>query len=239
VTMLPLALLAGGLATRLGSLTHNKPKSLVEVAGEPFIAHQLRLLRQQDVEDVVVCAGHLGQMIEDLVGDGQAFGLRVRYSYDGPTLLGTAGALRKALPLLGEAFFVMYGDSLLPIRYAPVQTEFLSRRQLGLMTVYRNDGLWGTSNVEYAGGRILVYDKQHPTSDMRHIDYGLGLLWSVTVADLVTELPCDLASLYQRLVERNQLEGYEVHERFYEIGSPGGIAETRNYLRKQPHHAVR
>ncbi len=241
---LPVAILAGGLATRLGPLAQDRPKSLVEVAGEPFIAHQLRLLRREGIQDVVVCAGHLGGQIEAFAGDGRAFGLMVRYSYDGATLLGTGGALKRALPLLGEAFFVLYGDSLLPCRYAPVQEAFEASGRLGLMTVYRNEGRWDSSNVEFDSGEIRVYDKLQRTARMRHIDYGLGVLTSAAVDDLAAELPCDLAAVYQRLLERGQLAAYEVEERFYEIGSPAGLEETSRYLRGQDGarvegHAVR
>jgi N-acetyl-alpha-D-muramate 1-phosphate uridylyltransferase len=225
---LPLAILAGGLAIRLRPLTEDRPKALVEVAGEPFIAHQLRLLRGEGIREVVVCAGYLGEMIEQFVQDGRAFALNVRYSYDWPDLLGTAGALKKALPLLGEAFFVLYGDSLLPCRYAPVQEAFVASGKPGLMTVFRNEGQWDASNVELDGGRIAAYDKVNRTSAMRHIDYGLGVLSSQAIADI--ETPCDLASVYQRLLAADQLAAYEVHERFYEVGSLAGIEETARYL---------
>lgn len=225
---LPVAILAGGLAVRLRPLTEDRPKALVEVAGEPFIAHQLRLLQGEGIRDVVVCAGYLGEMIEQLVRDGRAFGLNVRYSYDWPDLLGTAGALKKALPLLGEAFFVLYGDSLLPCRYAPVQEAFQTSGKLGLMTVFHNAGQWDTSNVELAEGRIAAYDKVNRTPAMRHIDYGLGVLSDQAIEDI--ETPCDLVSVYQRLLANDQLVAYEVHERFYEVGSFAGIEETAHYL---------
>ena len=225
---LPVAILAGGLAVRLRPLTEDRPKALVEVAGEPFIAHQLRLLRDESIREVVVCAGYLGEMIERFVGDGRAFGLEVRYSIDWPDLLGTAGALEKALPLLGEAFFVLYGDSLLPCRYAPVQEAFLTAGKQGLMTVFRNDGQWDTSNVAFDGGRIAAYDKVNRTPAMRHIDYGLGVLSSQAIATI--EAPSDLASVYQRLLAADQLAAYEVHQRFYEVGSFAGIEETARYL---------
>ena len=225
---LPVAILAGGLAVRLRPLTEDRPKALVEVAGEPFIAHQLRQLQGEGIREVVVCAGYLGEMIEQLVRDGRDFRLSVQYSYDWPDLLGTAGALKKALPLLGEAFFVLYGDSLLPCRFAPVQEAFQNSGKLGLMTVFHNEGQWDTSNVELAEGRIAAYDKVNRTPAMRHIDYGLGVLSSRTIADI--ETPCDLVSVYQRLLADDQLATYEVHERFYEVGSFAGIEETAHYL---------
>lgn len=171
--MYPVALVAGGLATRLRPLTEKIPKALVEVNGQPFIAHQLRLLRSQGIDRVVVCTGYLGEMIEAFAGDGRAFGLRVEYSPDGPGLRGTAGAVRNALDRLGDRFFVVYGDSYLECDYADVARRFDDSGKLGLMTVFRNEGQWDASNVEYAGGRILAYDKQQRTGRMQYIDWGL------------------------------------------------------------------
>jgi N-acetyl-alpha-D-muramate 1-phosphate uridylyltransferase len=225
--MLPVAILAGGLATRLRPLTKSIPKSLVDVAGEPFVAHQLRLLKKNSVERVVLCVGHLGGMIEAVIGDGTVFGLKVEYSYDGAELMGTAGAVRTALPRLGPSFFVLYGDSYLPCDYRAVQNAFDATGKSGLMTVFRNDGQWDTSNVEFENGRLLAYSKKNRTPRMRYIDYGLG----VFRAEAFTQIQVrDLADLYEALLKANQLAAFEVRERFYEIGSPAGLEETSRYL---------
>jgi NDP-sugar pyrophosphorylase family protein len=228
--MMPAAILAGGLATRLRPLTERIPKALVEVAGEPFLAHQLRLLAARGVDRVVLCLGYLGEMVRDYAGDGARFGLRVDYSFDGHAPLGTAGAIRKALPLLGERFFVLYGDSYLPCDYAAVEKAFEESAKPALMTVFRNEGRWDASNVEFAGGRILAYDKRHRTERMRHIDYGLGAFRAEVFRNL-PEGPADLADLYADLLARGELAGYESPERFYEAGSFNGIAELEEYLR--------
>lgn len=228
--MLPVVIVAGGLATRLRPLTESVPKSLVDVNGEPFVAHQLRLLRARGIGRVVICAGHLGEMIEAFVGDGARFGLSVEYSFDGPRPLGTAGAVRKALPLLGEAFFVLYGDSYLPCDYLAVQRAFEGSGKLALMTVLRNDDRWERSNVELAGGRILTYDKWSRTSRMRHVDYGLGAFRRAAFDVVPAGTAHDLAALYQHLLSRDELAALEVGERFYEIGSFEGLEETRRHL---------
>lgn len=226
----PVAILAGGLATRLGSLTKQTPKCLLEVSGRPFIHHQLRQLREQGVAKVVLCLGYLGERVVEAVGDGSAFGLEVAYSFDGPELRGTAGAIRRAMPHLGEAFFVLYGDSWLECRYADVQAAFEAAGTLALMTVFRNEGRWDTSNVEFDGGRILAYDKVDRTPAMRYIDYGLGIL-DRRAMDVVPEAgACDLATVYQEMLRRGELAGFEVAERFYEIGSVAGLEETRAHL---------
>jgi N-acetyl-alpha-D-muramate 1-phosphate uridylyltransferase len=228
--MPPVAILAGGLGTRLGELTKSIPKALIEVNGEPFIAHQLRLLRQNGVDHVVLCVSHLGEAIRGFVGDGRAFDLRVEYSYDGPVLLGTAGAIRQAQPLLGEQFFILYGDSYLPCDYRAVANLFQASGKSGLMTVFHNEGRWDSSNVEYFDGRILAYDKKNRTPRMEFIDYGLGMLRAEALARVPDGRPFDLAQLYQDLLHDDQLAAFEVKMRFYEIGSLEGIQDLSNYL---------
>jgi NDP-sugar pyrophosphorylase family protein len=221
------------LATRLRPLTTAIPKALIEVNGEPFIAHQLRLLRVSGITRVVICAGYLGEMIQKYVGNGEEFGVQVHFAFDGPRLLGTAGALRQALPLLGEAFFVLYGDAYLPCDYGAIQTAFVQSGRLALMTVFLNDGRWDRSNVECIDGRILTYDKHRPTPQMRHIDYGLGVFHCTALAAVPEAQFYDLATLYQELLAQGTLAAYEVEQRFYEIGSFAGLEETRQYLAKQ------
>ena len=230
--MLPVAILAGGLATRLRPLTETVPKSLVEINGEPFLWHQLRLLRENGVGRVVLCVSYLGEKVRDSVGDGSGFGLHIDYSFDGSTLLGTAGALKRALPLLGDSFFVLYGDSYLPIDLAAVEAAFRSSGKAGLMTVYSNQGQWDTSNVEFAGGRIVAYDKKQRTPRMRHIDYGLGVLRADALARVPDGQAWDLATLYGELLNAGELAGFEAPHRFYEIGSFSGIEELSSYLRQ-------
>jgi MurNAc alpha-1-phosphate uridylyltransferase len=228
--MLPIAILAGGLATRLRPITETIPKALVEVAGEPFLAHQLRLLRSAGYERVVMCAGYRGEMIREFAGDGRAFGLTVEYSFDGPKLLGTAGAVARAMPLLGDAFSVIYGDSYLPCDYAAAEAAFAESGKLALMTVYRNEGQWDLSNVEFDGARVVRYDKANRTPAMRHIDYGLGVFRREAFEGVAADQPHDLAALYQELVSRGELAAWESVDRFYEIGSLEGIRDLTEYL---------
>ena len=227
----PLAILAGGLATRMRPLTEHVPKSLLTVDGEPFLAHQLRLLVEQGVQDVVICCGHLGEQIEAFAGIGSRFGCRIRYSYDGEALLGTGGALRRALPLLGESFFVMCGDSYLLANPVRAWKAFLTSRHPALMTVLQNDGRWDTSNVEMWAGRIVRYDKLRRAPEMRFIDYGLSLIQANVLRAWPDREPFDLAAVMAGLAAEGQLAAHEVHGRFYEIGSPEGLHETERMLR--------
>lgn len=231
--MLSAAVLAGGLATRLRPLTAATPKSLLPINGEPFIAHQLRLLKASGIEDVVLCVGFLGEMIQGTVGDGSSFGLHVDYSFDGESMMGTAGAIKKAVAKLGEAFFVLYGDSYLPCDYLAVAGAFATTAKMALMTVFRNSGMWDVSNVEFEGGRIIAYDKKNRNSRMQYIDYGLGVFRKSAFAGLPDDHPSDLADLYRDLLSRGELVGLEVQERFYEVGSMQGLHDTAEYLARR------
>lgn len=222
-------ILAGGLATRMQPMCEKRPKSLLEVNDTPFIVHQLRLLRQQGVTRVVICMGYLGEQIQEYLGAGSQYGLSIAYSSDGPTMLGTGGAIIKALPLLDDRFFVLYGDSYLRCDYGAVQAAFEREGKLSLMTVFRNLGQWDVSNVEYENGRIIDYDKVKRSSRMKHIDYGLGVFSKKAFADFST--PVDLADVYRALLAKGELAAYEVQERFYEVGSPQGLEDLSHYLK--------
>ncbi|MFZ5494435.1 MAG: nucleotidyltransferase family protein [Verrucomicrobiota bacterium] len=228
---LPVALLAGGLATRLRPLTEKIPKLLVEVAGEPFFSHQLRLLKKNGLTRIVLCVGYLGDMIVEQYGDGSKWGVEIQYSFDGEKLLGTGGALIRALPKLGDAFYVLYGDSYLPIDYQAVGRAFLASGKLGLMTVFENREAWDASNVWFEGGSIRHYSKKVKLPQMKHIDYGLGVFRAAAFAACPRDAVVDLAAVQADLVGRGQLAGYEMKERFYEIGSPAGLAELDRLLR--------
>lgn len=231
ISEVPAALLAGGLATRLRPITATIPKALVEVAGRPFIDHQLTLLRRHGIRRVVLCLGHLGEQVEAHLGGGSAFGLELGYSYDGERLLGTGGALRRAAPRLGDVFWVMYGDSYMDINYATVLAAFLRQDALGLMTVLHNDGRWDKSNVIFRDGRLVCYDKRRASPAMTYIDFGVALLRREALERIPPERPYDLADLYSALVAEGRMVGYEVRQRFYEIGSPAGLEEADAYLR--------
>ena len=229
---MPVAILAGGLSTRLRPITETIPKALVDVAGKPFVMRQLEYVQQQGIARVVLCLGHLGKQVEAVVGDGSAFGLQVRYSWDGPRLLGTGGALRKALPLLGEHFFVYYGDAYLPIDFRAIERDFLASGKPALMTVLKNSDQWDKSNVLFVDGRVAEYNKQAPGPEMAYIDYGLGVLSASVFENVPLNQPFDLADIYHELSIRGLLAGREVFERFYEIGSHKGLDETIQYFKE-------
>ena len=209
------AILAGGMATRLRPLTEKIPKALLDINGAPFISHQLNLLRSKGIARVVICVGYLGEMIESFVGDGSRFDIQVEYSFEGSRLLGTGGAVKKALPLLGKCFFVLYGDSYLPCNYMAVQSAFEGSGKKGLMTVFHNKGAWDTSNVEFKDGQILAYEKNCLSPRMRHIDYGLGVFHKNAFDSVPQDTPYDLADLYKFLIKKGELAAFEVTQRFY------------------------
>jgi NDP-sugar pyrophosphorylase family protein len=228
----PVAILAGGLAIRLRPLTEQLPKALLPVAGEPFLSHQLRLLYSRGIRRIVLCVGHLGEVIRTAFGESTAEGMRIDYSFDGPRLLGTGGALKRALPALGERFFVIYGDSYLPTNYAKVAQAFLGCRKPAMMTVFKNRHRWDTSNVEFDGKEIVRYDKTNRGKTMQYIDYGLNVFRSEAFVNCLGDNPFDLAQFYPDLIIKKQLAGFEVKERFYEIGSSRGLAELDSLLRR-------
>lgn len=230
--MLDCAILCGGLASRLRPLTERIPKSLLVVAEKPFIVHQLELLRSQGVTRVVLCVGHLGHQIREFVGDGSLFEMNVSYSSDGEHPLGTAGAIRKALSMLGPSFFVLYGDSYLPCDFEAVATAFAAARLPALMTIYENAGKYDSSNVEVQNGRIFRYDKKVRSRGMRYIDYGLGVFARSVFEKISEGQTCDLADVYRQLVSVGELAAFEVSQRFYEIGSLSGIADLEQHLLK-------
>lgn len=229
--LFPIVILAGGLATRLGSVSKTTPKSLILVNEEPFIAHQLRLLKNQGFEKIVICIGYLGNLIQKYVGDGTAFGLSVTYSQDGKKLIGTAGAIKKALSILEENFFVLYGDSYLMIDYKKVQQFFMQQSKPALMTIFKNNDTGDSSNIEFNGNEIIKYDKKNKTNNMNHIDYGLAIFKKNIFS--CNDCFYDLSDVFRRLLKKKQLANYEVYQRFYEIGSFRGLRELGIFLAKK------
>ncbi len=228
--MPPIAVLAGGLAMRMRPLTTQLPKALLEVAGEPFIAHQLRLFAREGIGDVKLLVGYCWEQIEFFVGNGSRFGVKVDYIVDGPTLLGTGGAVRRAIDRLGPEFLVTYCDSWLDAPYAPVVEAFHASGRPALMCVFRNENRWDASNVQFENDVIRCYSKKLRLSEMHHIDWGLGMLKASAVATRPLDEPWDLAELYEELSTSGRLAGYEMTRRFYEIGSFEGLAETNRLL---------
>jgi NDP-sugar pyrophosphorylase family protein len=224
----PVCILAGGLGTRLKDRVREVPKPLLEVAGRPFLDHQLRLLAANGATRAVLCVGYLGELIERTIGS-RAHGIEIAYSYDGPELVGTLGAIRRAQPLLGDAFLVLYGDTYLRIDYRAVSEAWLRSPYPAVMTVLHNDDRWEPSNAVFRDGRVELYRKGEPTPEMQWIDYGLGGLTAGAVAAAPAD-EHDLSGLYRVLAERGELMGSEARERFYEIGSPAALAETEAFL---------
>jgi NDP-sugar pyrophosphorylase family protein len=224
------AILAGGLATRLKPLTDTLPKSLVPIQGRTFLEYQMDSLKAGGVTDIVLCVGHLGEQIERYCGDGGKFGVNIKYSHEGATLLGTAGALKKAASLLGNEFFVMYGDSYLFLDFATLMCYFKNQNKLALMTVYRNRGRYDKSNTMVAGNLVRRYSKQAGAGTMEYIDYGANILRKQALELVPAARPFSLEELFTALIEREELLAYEVKKRFYQIGSPEGLAEFRRYI---------
>lgn len=231
--MIPVVILAGGLATRLYPKTHTIPKSLIQINGRPFIEHQLKLLKEKGVSQVVICIGHLGDQIKQFVKDGSQYELNVQYSYDGDLLLGTGGAIKKAMDILPDVFMILYGDSYLDINYKSVVDKFEFDKLPVMMTVYRNYNVLDVSNILMKEGKIVRYNKDNINSEMEYIDFGL-IVVNKYIFDLYpSNEPFELSLVLSRAVDEGKVSAYEVKQRFFEIGSSQGIKETEEYIRNR------
>ncbi|TMK38073.1 MAG: nucleotidyl transferase [Actinobacteria bacterium] len=230
--MYPVAVLAGGLGTRMARRTGPRlPKALLEVAGRPFIDFKLAQLAAEGVTQVVMLLGHGAEAIADHVGDGAAYGLHLDIVPDGEVLLGTGGAVRRAVPQLGDAFWVTYGDTYLSVPMAEVEEGFRCACRQGLMTVFRNRDTWDLSNVALREGLVAEYRKGAAPGTYEYIDYGMSILTTGAFASFPPGTTFDLAEVLQSLIAARELAGFEVEERFYEIGSEAGFQETDTHLR--------
>jgi NDP-sugar pyrophosphorylase family protein len=229
------AILAGGLATRLRPITHTIPKSMVEVQGRPFLEYQLEFLKKGGIDDIVLCVGHLKEQIESHFGNGSSFGVRIRYSKEEEPLLGTAGALRNAIELLDDTFFVMYGDSYLFLDFQEIWRYFHRFNKSGLMVVYENENRYDTSNVSIDGNFVKKYSKTEQTADMVYIDYGVSILQRKVLDILPENEYSSLENLFSTLIARKELLAFPVKQRFYEIGSKEGLKEFQDYIARTRH----
>jgi MurNAc alpha-1-phosphate uridylyltransferase len=231
VTDMQVVILAGGLATRLGDLTGDYPKSLLKIQGKPFLEYQLELLQRADIGNVVLCLGHLGEQIERYFGNGNRFGVNINYSIEDRPL-GTAGALRNAKGLLDDVFFCIYGDSYLFIDFLKVMSYFKSQDKLALMTIFNNHDLFDKSNTAVKGNLVSRYDKNTKAGDMVYIDYGLSIFRKQALDMVPSDQFYSLEQLFPRLIAQRELLAYEVSERFYEIGSPQGLRDFKEYIKE-------
>ena len=228
---LPVAILAGGLGKRLGHKTINKAKALIDVAGKPFISRQLNYLSDQGIKDIVICVGHLGNQIKNYIGNGSKYNLNVSYSDDSDQLLGTGGSIKKACQILGEHFFILYGDSFLPVNFSLVEKAYFQEKKPALMTVLKNKGRWDKSNA-YFKDKCVRYNKKKPRKNMDYIDYGLNIVRNSIFSDFPSNEVFDLADVFENLSNKSLLAGFEIYDRFYEIGSINGLNDTIEFFKK-------
>jgi N-acetyl-alpha-D-muramate 1-phosphate uridylyltransferase len=233
--MLPIALLAGGMATRLGKLTEARAKSLIEIEGRPFIDYQLRAFASAGFERVVICVGNLAEQVKQFVGDGSQYNLKIEYSHDGAEPRGTGGALKQALVILGSDFFVQYGDSFLSIDYVKMESSFFSNSKKCLMSIYKNEGNLDQSNVNFLEEGIVQYSKSHPSPDMNFIDYGCMVIEYESFRKYEAPARFDLSEYLEFLSNQQLLRGFQAQKRFFEIGSLTGIRDFEQYARSNPH----
>lgn len=232
--MLPIIVIAGGLATRLRPVTETLPKSLIPVHDVPFVLYQLDLFEKNGFTRVHFCLGYLGNMVEEVIKNSRFDDMDITFSYDGDVLLGTGGAVRKVIDQMTDNFFVTYGDSYLQVDYKAIELYFHENqkdRYTGLMTVFKNEGKWDKSNVVYENGQLVMYSKKKVSPAMNYIDYGVGILGKNNFANYSEGITFDVASIYEELAEKNNLLGFQVYQRFFEVGSFSGINDISNHLK--------
>ncbi|MDA9624934.1 sugar phosphate nucleotidyltransferase [Candidatus Pelagibacter bacterium] len=230
--MFPVVILSGGLGTRIKSKTKNHPKALLDIEGKPFIVRQLEYLSSQNIKKVIICAGYLGDQIQKVIGNGDVYNINVEYSFDGEVLLGTGGSIKKALNKVDENFFILYGDSYLPICFKRVQEFFLKKNTSALMTIYKNESKFDKSNV-YFKNKTIIYNKDNPTAEMKYIDYGLNLVNKKIFKKFMNNDIFDLSEVFTYLSENSMLDVMEIYDRFYEVGSEEGLINTIDYFKKK------
>ena len=227
-------ILAGGSGLRMRPRTANLPKILLPVLGRPFVAWLLPRLAECGFREVLLCIGYLGEQVIETVGDGARFGLAIGYSHDGARPLGTAGALRRALPRLHERFVVTYGDSYLRFDYgAPLRALARRPEMSACMAVYRNRGALAASNVAIVGDRVARYDPRSGagTPPLEAIDYGATALCRDVIAGL-PEGELGLGAVQAQLAAAGRMLAHDVPEPFFEIGSPAGLAALETHLQR-------
>ena len=225
-----IVILAGGLGTRLRPLTERLPKCLVPVNGRPFLEYQLELLSRRGVRDIVLCVGYLGEAVLEHFGPGHRFGVNIVYSWERDGLLGTAGALKQAEPLLEPEFFVTYGDSYLLLDYREIVRRFRESPALGMMVIYRNYDRLELSNVVARDGQVVAYDKTTRLPGMVYVNEGLSVLRRRALRLIPDGEPVSQEEFYQVLIARRELLAYETQQRFYEVGSLRGIEQFQQAM---------
>jgi len=217
-----MVILCGGLATRLGIIAKEIPKSMIDINGKPFLQHQIELLKKHDFDEIILCIGHLGEQIKNYFGDGTKFGINIKYSKDNQ--LGVIGAIKNAEPLLRDNFFMMYGDSYLPhLDFNNMYQKYQNQDKLALMSIWKNNNKTDKSNIKIKNG--LVTNVGEPNSD--YVDYGAIVLNKKILELIPPNKPFSTKEFWKKLTSKKQLGIYEVKKRLYHIGNIDGLKELR------------
>ena len=222
-------ILCGGLATRLGVLAKNIPKSMIDIEGKPFLQYQIENLRKNSIKDIVLCVGHLSEKIENYFRDGSKFGVNIKYSYDGDKPLGPIGAVKKAEEFLEDVFFIMYGDSYLSVDFQKVYSFFTQNKKQALMVIYKNYDKYDKSNISVQNNIVTGYGENGAI----HIDYGTSLLRKEALNNVPKNTMYTTGEFFSNLIKKNELLAFEAKKRFYHIGTPDSLEEFRNFIRSQ------
>jgi len=224
-----IAIICGGLATRLGSLATNIPKSMIDIDGKPFLEQQIEMLKKHNITDIVLCVGHLSDKIEDYFGNGDKFGVNIKYSQDGAKALGPIGAIKNAESLLDDVFFIMYGDSYLSVDFQKAYSFFKEHDKLGLMVVYKNNDKYDKSNLVIKDNMVVGYREKEAV----YIDYGTSILRKKALDLVPKNTMYSTGQFFSDLISKKELLAFEAEKRFYHIGNPDALEELRSFIRSQ------
>jgi NDP-sugar pyrophosphorylase family protein len=228
-----IVIICGGLATRLGNLSKNIPKSMLDIQGKPFLEYQIEYLKKHSIKDIILCVGYLSETIEKYFGNGKKFGVNIKYSYDGEKLLGPMGAVKNAESKLDDIFFIMYGDSYISVDFQKVHSYFLKHNKLGLMVVYKNCNKYDNSNLSVRDNLVIGHKVSGITEDINYIDYGTSLLRKKSLALIPEDSFCSTEQFFIKLINKKELLAYEANKRFYHIGTPESLEEFRDFIKNQ------
>lgn len=229
-------ILAGGLGTRLRPVTEKIPKAMVSINGKPFLRHLLELLGEQNISDILLCTGYLGEQVKAYFGDGKSLELRIKYREEKGALLGTGGALKQAQSLMAEHCLVLNGDTYLPIDYNEMAVTYFGRGKKALTAVYANQKNTGVKNNLALSGDDTVtrYDKGGTGPGLNYVEAGALIIQRQALDLIPDKYPVAIEKgLYPSLIAQRELGAYITNQRFYDIGTPEQVLVFEEFLRER------
>jgi NDP-sugar pyrophosphorylase family protein len=217
------AVLAGGLGTRLRPITDRLPKCMTPVGDKPFLYYLLQLFKEKGTDEVILCTGYLGEQIEEYFGNGKNMGLRLLYSRENGCLLGTGGALKLAEPILHDSLLVVNGDTYLNIDYKTIYEDFnMSKAQALIVASQCPTDTCGDLAVD-DNFNVTAYDKTNPVGK-DYVNAGvMGLKRDILAEVNPAQVVSLEADIFPNLISRGDVRACITAKQFYDIGSFSGL----------------